>query len=160
MEIRPFRGWRYRTGPGGDVSPFLAPPYDILSGKDKQEFLARSDKNIVAVDMPHVPPDSLGPDEVYQQAARRLAAWQEKGVLVPRGPPGPVRLPAEVPLGRRDYTRRAILCGVRATALGQDVIPHEHTFAGPKADRLRLTQCTRMQLSPIFGFYRDPAGRG
>jgi len=35
------------------------------------------------------------------------------------------------------------------------VIPHEHTFAGPKADRLKLTEYTKMQLSPIFGFYND-----
>jgi uncharacterized protein (DUF1015 family) len=53
------------------------------------------------------------------------------------------------------YERLALLCGVRATPLGQDVIPHEHTFAGPKADRLKLTEQTRTQLSPIFGFYTD-----
>jgi uncharacterized protein (DUF1015 family) len=159
MEIRPFRGWRYRPGPGGDVSPFLAPPYDILSGQDKQELLARSDKNIVAVDMPHVPPDSLGPDEVYQQAARRLAAWQTRGVLVREDRPALYAYQQEFSWAGQDYTRRAILCGVRATEPGRDVIPHEHTFTGPKADRLRLTQCTRMQLSPIFGFYHDPTGQ-
>jgi len=36
------------------------------------------------------------------------------------------------------------------------VIPHEHTFAGPKADRMKLTRYTNLQLSPIFGFYNDP----
>ena len=158
MEIRAFRGWRYRPDKDGDVSRFLAPPYDILSAADKDRLLAGCDKNIVAVDMPHVPPNSLGPDEVYRQAARQLAAWQDQGVLVRDDHPAVYVYQQEFPWAGRSYVRRALLAGVRATALGQDVIPHEHTFAGPKADRLRLTQCTRMQLSPIFGFYRDPFG--
>ena len=49
MEIRAFRGWRYRPDDDGDVSDFIAPPYDILSGQDKIQLLTRSDKNIVAV---------------------------------------------------------------------------------------------------------------
>ena len=55
MEIRPFRGWRYRPGPDGTVSDRIAPPYDILSAADKQSLLARSGQNIVAVDLPRVP---------------------------------------------------------------------------------------------------------
>jgi uncharacterized protein (DUF1015 family) len=51
-----------------------------------------------------------------------------------------------------------MFAGVRATPLGVDVIPHEHTFAGPKADRLELMKQSRTQLSPIFGFHDDPAG--
>ncbi|MGA2265984.1 MAG: DUF1015 domain-containing protein [Phycisphaerae bacterium] len=158
MEIRAFRGWRYRPDDDGDVSDFIAPPYDILSGQDKIQLLTRSDKNIVAVDMPHVPPSSLGPDETYQQAARRLADWQEHGVLTREAKPALYAYEQEFSWAGKTYTRRAILCSVRATEPGRDVIPHEHTFAGPTADRLRLTQCTRTQLSPIFGFYRDPSG--
>jgi uncharacterized protein (DUF1015 family) len=159
MEIRPFRGWRYRLGADGDASAYLAPPYDILSAADKERLLARSPVNIVAVDLPHVPPNSLGPPEVYQQAARRLADWQRQGVLVQEDRPALYAYQQRFRWAGRTHTRRAILAGVRATPLGQDVIPHEHTFAGPKADRLRLTQGTRMQLSPIFGFCRDERGR-
>ncbi|MFA6134067.1 MAG: DUF1015 domain-containing protein [Phycisphaerae bacterium] len=155
MEIRAFRGWRYRTAPGGDISALIAPPYDILSDKDKQNLLARNDHNIVAVDMPHVPPKELGPDAVYQAAAKRLADWQAAGAVV-QDEPAIYAYQQEFSRAGRTYRRRAILCGVRATELGKDVIPHEHTFAGPKADRLRLTECTRTQLSPIFGFYNDP----
>lgn len=159
MEIRPFRGWRHRVGGNGDVSPFLAPPYDVLSAEDKDRLLARSQRNIVAVDLPHVPPNSLGPQAAYQQAARRLAEWQAEGVLVQEKRPAVYAYQQTFSWAGKTHTRQALLAGVRVTALGQDVIAHEHTFAGPKADRLRLTQYTRMQLSPIFGFYRDPTGR-
>jgi uncharacterized protein (DUF1015 family) len=72
MEIRPFRGWRYGSA---DVSPLISPPYDILSQDDRAALLARSPHNIVAVDLPHFPPKKVGPDEVYQQAAKLLEQW-------------------------------------------------------------------------------------
>ena len=158
MEIRAFRGWRYCVGPDRDVSRYIAPPYDILSERDKQELLAASDKNIVAVDMPHVPPKDLGPEHLYREAAERLKQWRTSGVLRREDRPAVYVYEQAFRRAGRDYTRRALLCGVRATEPGKDVIPHEHTFPGPKADRLKLTECTQMQLSPIFGFYSEPSG--
>ncbi|MBI5722594.1 MAG: DUF1015 domain-containing protein [Planctomycetes bacterium] len=152
MDIRPFKGWRYA---GRDVTGLIAPPYDILSGADKEEFLARNPHNIVAVDMPHVPPKELGPEIEYQQAGRMLNNWRSAGVIIQDEKPCLYVYEQSFGWASDNHTRRAIICGVRATPFGQDVIPHEHTFAGPKADRLKLTECTKIQLSPIFGFYDD-----
>ena len=157
MQIRPFRGWRYR-GDDGDVSRYIAPPYDILNQADKDRLLARSEHNIVAVDLPHVPPKDLGPESKYDQAAATLADWQRTGVLVREAAPAIYAYEQTFAWAGQTYTRQAILVAVRATELGKDVIPHEHTFAGPKADWLCLMSKTHMQLSPIFGFYRDPSG--
>ena len=156
MEIRPFRGWRYRQK---DISAFVAPPYDVLSADDKRSLLAKSDRNIVAVDLPHVPPKDAGSDEEYAAAAGTLRQWMASGVLARETAPALYAYQQEYAWAGRRFTRRAMIAAVRATPLGQDVIPHEHTFAGPKADRLKLTQHARMQLSPIFGFYADPAGK-
>ena len=159
MQIRGFRGWRF-AGIGGDVSGNIAPPYDILSAEQKQALLDGCSQNIVAIDLPHVPPKEAGPDEVYAAAAARLTQWQAQGALVQDDQPCVYVYDQTYTWAGKTYTRRAILAGVRATPLGadQDIIPHEHTFAGPKADRLKLTWATRMQLSPIFGFYHDPSG--
>jgi uncharacterized protein (DUF1015 family) len=151
MDIHPFRGWRYATK---DLSDVIAPPYDILDQQDKDELLLRSARNIVAVDLPHVPPKQLGPEACYRDAARTLEEWKSGGVLQ-QDPACLYVYEQTYRWAGQNHTRRAMLAGVRATPLGQDVIPHEHTFAGPKADRLKLTQETRTQLSPIFGFYRD-----
>ncbi len=159
MEIRAFQGWRYDVCDGGDISPFIAPPYDVLSGQDKSQLLAECDKNIVAVDMPHVPPKELGPENVYLEAARRLEQWKSSGLVRRDDRAAIYPYQQEFSWGGRTFLRSAVLCGVRATEFGKDVIPHEHTFAGPKADRLKLTQCTRMQLSPIMGFHRDEDGK-
>ncbi|MBS3735347.1 MAG: DUF1015 domain-containing protein [Phycisphaerae bacterium] len=158
MDIRPFRGWHYRAD-AGDVSDRIAPPYDVLSGEQKDALLARHEHNIVAVDLPHVPPKEVGPDEAYRAAADRLADWQRAGILVQDDRPAIYVYEQSFRAAGETHTRRAVLCGVRATELGEDVKPHEHTYAGPKADRLKLSEQTRMQLSPVFGFYRDPSGR-
>jgi len=158
VEIRAFRGWRYAAQAGTDISGYIAPPYDILSADDKRELLARSEGNIVAVDMPHVPPTEAGPDEEYRAAAELLSKWKATGLLHREETPALYAYEQTYEWSGRTHSRRAMLCGVRATKLGKDVIPHEHTFAGPKADRLKLTQFTRMQTSPIFGFYNDPGG--
>jgi uncharacterized protein (DUF1015 family) len=153
VEIRAFRGWRYSVGAGKNLSDLIAPPYDILSLADKKNLLARDAANIVAVDLPHVPPKEVGPDSEYQAAAALLEQWKKSGVLKRDSSPALYAYEQTFPWAGRTYTRRALLTGVRVTKLGQDVIPHEHTFAGPKADRLKLTEYTRTQLSPIFGFY-------
>ncbi len=158
MEIRGFRGWHYAAPPGGDVGRVLAPPYDILSADQKAGLLARSERNIVAVDLPHVPPHEAGPEAEYAQAARLLAEWQSSGVLVRDERPSVYVHEQTYQWAGRTYTRRAVVCGVRASRLGADVKPHERTHEGPIADRLMLTRHTRTQLSPIFGFHRDASG--
>ena len=152
MDIRPFRGWRF-CGP--EVGEQIAPPYDILTQTDKDELLGRSEKNIVAVDLPHIPPKELGPEEAYKAAAMLLEQWKQSGVLIQEPEPALYVYEQSYTWAGKDHVRRAMLAGVRATPLGVDVIPHEHTFAGPKADRLELTTVTKTQLSPIFGFYDD-----
>jgi uncharacterized protein (DUF1015 family) len=73
-DIQPFRGIRYTSA---DLSRLIAPPYDILDEGDKRRLLAGDDHNIVAVDLPHVPPKTAGPDSVYRQAAGELTSWMD-----------------------------------------------------------------------------------
>ena len=154
MEIRPFFGWRFHTE-NDDVGDYLAPPYDVLTADDKRELLERCGDNIVGVDLPHVPPKEVGPDSAYEMAAGGIERWKANGTIRQDAAAAIYVYEQTYTWAGQSHTRRAILCGVRATALGEDVIPHEHTFAGPKADRLKLTEYTKMQLSPIFGFYND-----
>ena len=160
MEIRPFCGWRYKPPTGRDISSFIAPPYDVLTAEDKENLLSRDERNIVAVDLPHVPPWEMGPEQVYRDAAALLESWIAGGLLCRDNQPAIYAYRQTYTWAGKTHIRRAMLCGLRATPLGQDkgIIPHEHTFAGPKADRLKLTECTRKQLSPIFAFFDDPAG--
>ncbi|HUS47035.1 MAG TPA: DUF1015 domain-containing protein [Phycisphaerae bacterium] len=159
MEIRPFRGWHYRPGTDGDVSAFIAPPYDVLSAADKAALLKQSERNVVAVDLPHVPPGDAGKDELYRRAAELLNEWKASGVLVQEQAPAIYVYEQSFEWAGKSYSRTAVICGVRGSQPGGDVKLHERTYPGPKADRLKLTQHTRMQLSAVLGFYRDGSGR-
>ena len=156
MEIHPFRGWRYNCSDQADLSDRIAPPYDVLSAENKEQLLAQCESNIVAVDLPHVPPKDVGPEEAYVNAASLLERWKADGTLCQSDRPVVYLYEQTFQWSGKTYIRRALLCSIRITEFGKDVIPHEHTFAGPKADRLKLMQHTHMQLSPIFGFFNDP----
>ena len=61
-EIRPFHAIHYDFERlNRDLSAVLAPPYDILEQADKDRLLAGSDRNVVKLDLPHLPPASEGP---------------------------------------------------------------------------------------------------
>ncbi|MBK8266976.1 MAG: DUF1015 domain-containing protein [Planctomycetes bacterium] len=151
--IEPFRGIRF-TSP--DVSDLIAPPYDILSDKDKKALLAKDDHNIVAVDLPHMPPKTAGPDHVYAQAAGDVTRWIDIRTLRREPKPALYAYHQTYKLGGKTLVRKKFFARLRLEEFGEgSVFPHEQTFGGPKEDRLKLTIATRCNLSPIFGLYPD-----
>ena len=65
-----------------DVSGVIAPPYDVLDAQSKAQLLDQDPHNIVAVDLPHLPAKTVGPDDTYVQAGERFKQWLDQGVLV------------------------------------------------------------------------------
>lgn len=158
-EIVPFRALRYSESRfAGQWDRLIAPPYDVLSPEDKVALLRGHDRNIVAIDLPHVPPKDAGPDEVYAQAAETLQQWREDGTLAFDHQPALYVYHQEYVFSGKRFVRRKFFARMRLEPFGTGtVFPHEQTFGGPKADRLKLMQATRCQLSAVFGLYSDPA---
>ena len=138
-EVRPFRALRYSVP---DLAAVVAPPYDVISAEQRQEYLARDPHNVVHLTLPD--------DE--EQAGRDLAEWREQGVLVRDEEPSYWWL-------SQDYvgpdgvarTRQGFVAALRAQPYEDRVIlPHERTHAGPKEGRLRLLRATRTHLEPLF----------
>jgi uncharacterized protein (DUF1015 family) len=142
--VRPFRPLRFDPAVAGPLDQLVAPPYDVISDEARAGYLARSPYNIVHLTLPDTPED----------AARELADWRRRGVLVEgrssywwiaqdyTGPDGVAR------------TREGIGAAIPVTPYAQgDVLPHERTHAGPKEGRLRLLRATHTQLEPIFVLY-------
>lgn len=159
LEVRPLAALRYDARRwNGDLSRVIAPPYDVLDEADKASLLSRDPHNIVAIDLPHVPPKSAGPSEVYERAARQLALWQKDGVLIRESMPALYIYHQTFAHGGRTFTRKKFIARLRLKGFAEGVIlPHERTFGGPKEDRLALMKATKCNLSPIFGLYSDPA---
>ena len=104
-----------------------------------------------------MPPKEVGPDKEYQAAAKKLSALQASHVLVQDGHPALYAYSQTYAWAGRQYTRRALLAGVRATEFYESIWPHERPSPAQEADRLKLIEYTHTQLSPIFGFYEDTA---
>ena len=132
----------------------VAPPYDVIDAAQRAELQARSEFNIVGVDLP------VGGEDRYDRAAALLADWEREGVLVRDETPALWTLEQDYtgPDGRA-RTRTGFFARVRVEDYGAGRIrPHERTHPGPKEDRLRLTRATATNLSPIFSLYSDPDG--
>jgi uncharacterized protein (DUF1015 family) len=154
-QIRPFAGIRYGKQ-FTDVSSVIAPPYDVLDEAQKAAFQAKHPNNIVTVDLPWMPPKTVGPDDVYQKANVTLQAWLSSGVLTRDRRPALYPYTQSFDYAGKTFHRRGFVALVKLTPFGQDVIPHEKTYKGPIEDRLKLMRATGMQLSPIFGLFSDP----
>ena len=133
----------------------VAPPYDVIDAPMRAELLERSPFNVVEIDLPVSP----GGGDPYEHAAETLEDWTLEGILAADREEALWALEQEYegPDGSR-HTRRGFLCRVRVTDYGPGLVrPHERTQPGPKEDRLRLTQATRHNLSPIFSLHEGNA---
>src|SRR5271154_712438 len=153
--IAPLEAIRY---PMKDQTTVVSPPYDVLSGEDKSGVLARDGHNVVAIDLPHIPPKEAGPDAAYEAAAHTFRMWMEAGVLKEDEKPAIYAYQQVYTYAGTTYKRRGFFCRVRLEEFGEGVVhPHEQTFSGPKEDRLKLMRATKANLSPVFGLYDDPS---
>ncbi len=100
-QIKPIPAITYTIHSDGDASSLVAPPYDVLTNEDKRDLLASCTRNIVAIDLPHLPVGRVGPDEVYQHAGETfrpgIAGVARQLATTPR-PPSPPAPRSTAPL--------------------------------------------------------------
>src|SRR5690242_18156351 len=141
--IAPFRALRFDLGRCGDPAALIAPPYDVISEVDRRALEERHQRNIVHLDLPR----GEG-DERYPRAAEALDRWIREGTLRPEERPSIYRYEQQFtfPAGSagKAYTRKGFIALLRLEPIAARVVlPHEHTLAGPKRDRLMLMRATR-----------------
>jgi uncharacterized protein (DUF1015 family) len=156
-EILPIRALHYAPGYARSHS-VLSPPYDVLSREDVERLYALDPHNAVRVEFGlESPGDVRGSDDRYTRAKSTLLEWLADGVLQEEARPvmflSEHRFPS--PDGSRELARRGIFGGLAPLPWDAPggILPHERTFAGPKADRLELLRATGVATSPVFGFW-------
>jgi len=155
--IRPFHAIRYARRPDLDLSKLIAPPYDVLDEQSKAQLVSQHPNNVVSIDLPWLPPKSVGPDSAYEGANITLQSWLKAGILTQDRRPATYPYMQTFEHSGRTYHRRGFISLVRLSPFGQgQVVPHEKTYDAPIEDRLKLMRATQCQLSPIFGLYSDP----
>ncbi len=151
-EIQPFRAFRYDLGRVGRLSDVIAPPYDVIDAQFREKLATQHPNNVVNVDMP------VGGEDRYDRAGRMFKDWMRSGILQQDSARGLYVYHQEFEAEGRRHTRRGVFARARLEPFSAGIIqPHEETFAGPKADRLRLMEATAANLSPVFGMFPDEA---
>ncbi len=140
--VRPFHGTRYSVP---DLGPVVSPPYDVIPGEALASYRRRSPYNVVRL---------IRPGTDYAGAAQLEKSWLASGVL--RDDPGPTFYLHEHRFEGR--LRRGLIAAVGlSTYEDREVLPHEQTHGGAKADRLELYRATATAFEPLWFVYR---GRG
>jgi uncharacterized protein (DUF1015 family) len=162
-KIQPIPAISFSAPATGDLSTLIAPPYDVLDEKSKAALLAKNPHNIVAVDLPHLPAKTVGPDSTYNSAGDLYRAWLAQGILKKASKPALFVYQQTYTAKNQTFKRRGLITNVAVKPFGKSedslggIHPHEQTFSGPKEDRMKLMKATKAQLSPIFGMYSDPS---
>ena len=140
-DVAPFRAIRY-AHPTSEVT---APPYDVLTPEQRDEYRARDLHSVVHLTL----------NDSEEEAGRLFRTWLDEGVLVREDEPA-VWAVAQDYVGPDGVARRreGIVASLRVEPYANgSVLPHERTHAGPKESRLRLLRAARAQLEPIFLLY-------
>lgn len=156
-EILPFLGIRYNSQLIGNLGKVVAPPYDVISPELQDDLYERHEYNVVRLELAKEQPGDDAFSNKYTRAANTLKTWRSDSILIQDEQPTLYLYEQEfkVPSGETKR-RRGMFALVKLEDYSSGGIKaHEHTFAGPKADRLKLLRETKTNLSPIFVIYND-----
>ncbi len=156
--VQPFVAITYARQ-GTDISPLVAPPYDVIGAELRERLLARDPHNVVALELAEGPLDPALPGNRYNTAGTRWEEWLRSGVLVREPEPALYVVEQRFELSGKQRRRRALVVAVGLEPFDAGVIlPHERTLPKALDDRLNLIHTTRANLSPVLALYSDPTG--
>ena len=151
--VLPFAGLRYVV-PAADLEHLVSPPFDVINSEEQAQLLAASPHNVIRLELPADAPDQ--PGSRYRLAAKYLREWREARVLRPDSNAAYYLSETEYTYANATTRRRDLLAAVAVEPWSARVaLPHEHTMAAPKADRLELLRATHLNASPIWLLARE-----
>ncbi len=156
--IRPFRGLTYNLSFGQDFSRLVAPPYDVISEDEQEEYYRSHPNNVVRLILGKKKTGDTDWDNRYTRAADYLRRWESDGILIKASRPAfyLTSLTYRPQDSSVERTRWGLIAVIRIEEEDSGVIlPHERTFSAHKDDRLRLLRACSTQFSQIFGLYED-----
>ena len=157
--IRPFRALRYDPSRFGDLSPVLAPPYDVIDAQEQDRLYARSPHNVIRLILGKLSAADTPTDNRYTRSARDFAAWQEQGILRRDPAPALYLIDHRFQSDGESRSRLGFLALLEcAEPVERAVLRHEKTLAAPREDRAKLLDAVPASLEPIFLVYPDEGG--
>ncbi len=152
-DIFPFKGLRF-CPQQVSLSAVLCPPYDAI-GEREEKILRAKKFNSIHLDL------SAGvKKDGYKEASELWKLWRDDGTIVQDDSAAIYILEERFNYGAKNLRRLGFLALVSLSPKNLSrIIPHEKTLPIPRADRLKVLQMVKANLSPIFTVYPDPRGR-
>ncbi len=158
-QVAAFRGMRYDLSVAGAPETLLAPPYDVIYPDMQEALYQKNEYNVVRLILGKTSASDTETDNRYTRSASSLSDWIGKKVLVRNGAAAIYVYSQTYTALGETKTRTGFIARKKLEDFGGSVVPHENTFAGPKADRLKLTRACKCNFSPIFGLFSDQSGQ-
>ena len=156
VNVSAFRGVRYDLAQVGSLSDVIAPPYDVIDPEFQDALYKQHPANVIRLILNRLEPGDDSGDERYDRAAKYLRQWQREGVLFTENEAAIYVYHQQFDYAGQTYVRRGFMGRLQLEPFGEgNVYPHEETHSAAKADRLKLFNATKCNLSQIFGIYPD-----
>jgi uncharacterized protein (DUF1015 family) len=159
-EIKPFKALSYNSNKiKADYSKVVAPPYDVIPEKMRDELYEKDAHNIIRLILGKSFDGDDERNNKYTRAGKLLSEWQEEDVLTKDKTDAFYVYVQEYECSGKTHRRIGFFGLMKIEAAGEEsVVPHEHTLAKPKEDRMNLIKQVKGNLSPIFLLYDDKVG--
>lgn len=147
--VKGYKGLRFNCSKAGKIEELVCPPYDIISDKQREEYIKTNPYNIIRLELPK------GEDR-YNDAAKILNSWLESGILEKEERSAIYIYEEEFTAYGKRNSIKGIICRVKIEEFSKGVIlPHEFTLSKAKEDRLNLMKATNCNFSQIYSLYMD-----
>lgn len=152
--IKGFRGIRYNKEKISDFSKVVAPPYDVISPDEQNDFYDKDPFNVIRLIL------AKGDgDDRYKNASKTYKEWLDSSVLIQDEELSIYPYYQEFEFEGKQYNRKGFIAAVKVEDFETNtVLPHERTFKKHKEDRLKLTTACNSNLSQVFSIYSDEKG--
>lgn len=158
-DIKPFRGYIYNTEKIKDIAKILAPPYDVISPKMQDSLYKRSDFNVVRLILAKEESGKGKFENKYKKAKSFFEEFIRENILVRDSLPSIYMYDQEYSVQGKKKNRTGFIALIKLQDPEKSkVLPHEHTFEGPKKDRLMLMREAKANSSSIFSIFADDRG--
>lgn len=147
--VKSFKGLRFNTEKAGKIEELVCPPYDIISDKQRLEYIRKNDNNIINLELPKGP-------YPYDEAFDVLEYFFDNQIIK-KDKEDAIYIYEEefTAYGKRKKVKGCIVRVELSEFSKGVVLPHEETLSKAKEDRFNLMKATNCNFSQIYSLYMD-----
>jgi uncharacterized protein (DUF1015 family) len=160
VRVFPFEGILYNKKLLKKLDKVFAPPYDVISPEEQDQFYNAHDFNYIRLILGKDFPGDTDYNNRYVRAAAFLDGWLRHQVLIKDEKPAFYAYEQRFTVNGKKYSRIGFIGLLRLEDMGRGkVFPHEETHSKAKIDRLQIMRATFSNLECIFSLYSDEKNR-